>query len=104
MATRHHWASPVQSHNQIKPNSPLAMRPAGVPPGLIFLKAATDGCRHETGMLQPSTIVERLLAHARICREIADTSSNEETARKLEELAEDCIRAARDIKPAPQFH
>jgi len=55
-------------------------------------------------MLQPSTIVERLLAHARICREIADTSLNEETARKLEELAEDCIRAARDIKPAPQFH
>ena len=97
MATRHHWASPVQSHNQIKPNSPLAMRPAGVPPGLIFLKAATDGCRHETDMLQPSTIV-------RLFREIADTTLNEETTRKLEELAEDCIRAARDIKPAPQFH
>jgi len=80
------------------------MRPAGVPPGLIFLKAATGGCRHETGMSQPSTIVERLLAHARICREIADTTLNEEIARKLEELAEDCIRAARDIKPAPRFH
>jgi len=55
-------------------------------------------------MLQPSTIVERLLAHARICRETADTTLNEETTRKLEELAEDCIRAARDIKPAPRFH
>jgi hypothetical protein len=55
-------------------------------------------------MSQPSTIVERLLAHARICREIADTTLNEEIARKLEELAEDCIRAARDIKPAPRFH
>jgi len=79
------------------------MRPAGDPPRLIFLKAATGGCRHETGLSQPSTIGERLLAHARICREIADTTLNEETARKLEKLAEDCIRAARDIKPAPQF-
>jgi hypothetical protein len=48
-------------------------------------------------MLQPSTIV-------RLFREIADTTLNEETARKLEELAEDCIRGARDIKRAPQFH
>ncbi len=54
-------------------------------------------------MSQPSTMVERLLAHARICREIANTTLNAETARKLEELAEDCIRAARDTEPAPQF-
>lgn len=54
-------------------------------------------------MSQPSTMVERLLAHARICREIADTTLNRETARKLEEFAEDCVRAARDAEPAPQF-
>ncbi len=54
-------------------------------------------------MSQPSTIAERLLAHARICREIADTTLNEETARKLEELAQDCIQAARDVEPMPQF-
>jgi hypothetical protein len=53
-------------------------------------------------MSQPSTISERLLAHARLCREIADATLNEGTARKLERLAEDCIQAARDADPAPQ--
>ena len=48
-------------------------------------------------------MVERLLAHARICREIADTTLNREMACKLEELAQDCIQAARDVEPAPQF-
>lgn len=53
-------------------------------------------------MSQPSTISERLLAHARLCREIADATLNEETAYKLERLAEDCIQAAREADPAPQ--
>ena len=53
-------------------------------------------------MSQPSTISERLLAHARLCQEIADATLNEETAYKLERLAEDCIQAARDADPAPQ--
>ena len=52
-------------------------------------------------MSQPSTISERLLAHARLCREIADATLNEETASKLESLAQDCIQAARDAEPAP---
>ena len=58
-------------------------------------------------MSQPSTIAERLLAHARICREIADATLNEETASELERLAEDCIQAARDADPTPRrqmFH
>jgi hypothetical protein len=53
-------------------------------------------------MSQPSTISERLLAHARLCREIADATMNEETASKLERMAQDCIQAARDAEPAPQ--
>jgi len=53
-------------------------------------------------MSQPSTISERMLAHARLCREIADATLNEETAYKLERLAEDCIQAARDADPTPQ--
>jgi hypothetical protein len=56
-------------------------------------------------MLQSSTIRERLLAHARLYREIAD--ANEETANKPERLAHDCMRAARDADPEPQprmFH
>ena len=48
-------------------------------------------------------MVERLLAHARICREIADTTLNREMARELELLAEDCVQAARGAEPAPQF-
>lgn len=54
-------------------------------------------------MPHPSTMAERLLAHARICREIAHTTLNKQTARELELLAEDCIRAARDAEPAPRF-
>ncbi len=50
-------------------------------------------------MSKPSTIAERLLAHARICRDIADATLNEETASKLERLAMDCIQAARDAEP-----
>ena len=48
-------------------------------------------------------MVERLLAHARICREIANTTLNQQTARELELLAEDCVQAARDAEPAPRF-
>jgi len=70
---------------------------------LIFLNVPTGGCAHETGMPHPSTMAECLLAHARICREIADTTLNKRTARELELLAEDCVRAAHDAEPAPRF-
>lgn len=46
-------------------------------------------------------IAERLLAHARLCREIAGASSNEETAEKLKQLAAECTRAAAEIAPGP---
>ena len=58
-------------------------------------------------MSRPSTISERLLAHARLCREIANATLNEETASKLERLANDCIEAAREAESEPQsrmFH
>jgi hypothetical protein len=48
-----------------------------------------------------SKVAERLLAHARLCREIAGATWNEETAKKLERLADDCTRAATEIAPAP---
>jgi len=50
-------------------------------------------------MSQPSAIFERLIAHARICREIADASMNAESAGKLERLARECLEAARDADP-----
>ncbi len=53
-------------------------------------------------MSQPSTIAERLLAHARLCREIAAGTMSEETAVKLERLAEECMQAAREAVAEPQ--
>ena len=56
-------------------------------------------------MKQPPAIVERLLAHARICREIAAATANAQTALELERLAEDCIEAARETDRRYQkFH
>ena len=70
--------------------------------GLIFLNVATRGCGHQCSMSQPSTIAERLLAHARLCREIARASWTEEVAQRLERLAEDCIRAAGNAELEPR--
>jgi hypothetical protein len=51
------------------------------------------------GMKHPPAIIERLLAHARICREIANATFNEETARKLDRMAEECLKAASETDP-----
>lgn len=50
-------------------------------------------------MSQPSAIFERLIAHARIRRQIAGASLNLEAAGKLERLAGECLEAARDADP-----
>ena len=49
---------------------------------------------------QASKIAERLLAHARLCRQIARASWDTETAAKLAQLADECTRAAARIEPA----
>jgi len=46
-----------------------------------------------------SKMAERLLAHARLCRQIASASWNEDMAKKLAQLADDCARAAANIEP-----
>jgi hypothetical protein len=48
---------------------------------------------------QSSKLAERLLAHARLCRQIADASWSETTAAELERLAAECERAAEGAKP-----
>ena len=53
-------------------------------------------------MPQTSKIAERLLAHARLCREIAGASWNEETALKFGQMAETCERQATAIDEAPE--
>jgi len=42
-------------------------------------------------------VAERLLAHARLCRHIAEQSWSEESAEKLSALADACTRAAAQI-------
>ncbi len=77
---------------------------------LIFLNAPSLGCGHSDTVSpyshlgripvsQSSKIAERLLAHARLCRQIADASWSETTAAELERLAAECERAAGDAKP-----
>ena len=50
-------------------------------------------------MSQSSKIAERLLAHARLCRQIAGESWDETTVAELEQLAAECERAATQTGP-----
>ena len=74
---------------------------------MICLKAAGPDPGYESKMASafppawipvpapPSAkVAQRLLAHARLCREIAALSWNEADARKLEEMAAECVRWA----------
>jgi hypothetical protein len=52
-------------------------------------------------------VAQLLLAHAKLCREIAARSWNEDSARKLEELADACVRAADatyELPPRRKLH
>jgi hypothetical protein len=51
-------------------------------------------------MSQPSAIAQRLLAHAKLCRQIAGECWDKEMARKLEQLAQDCLDAAGQLESA----
>jgi hypothetical protein len=52
-------------------------------------------------------VAQLLLAHAKLCREIAARSWNQDSALKLEELADACVRAAGatyELPPRRQLH
>jgi hypothetical protein len=53
---------------------------------------------------QSPKIAERFIAHAKLCRQIANQCRDEEIAHQLERLAEQCVRAARNANPVPQRH
>jgi hypothetical protein len=58
-------------------------------------------------MPNSAKVAERLLAHARLCREIAALSWNEASAQRLEEMAAACVLAADlavELPPAKQLH
>jgi hypothetical protein len=46
-----------------------------------------------------SKIAERLRAHARLCRQVAEVSWSEEIAMRLGRIADECSRAAEDAEP-----
>ena len=50
-------------------------------------------------MPDQSKLAERLLAHARLCRQIALESAHEDTRIELERLALECDRAAARTPP-----
>lgn len=56
--------------------------------------------RNRTLMPVPggSRIAERLLAHARLCRQIAAASQSDEMAQALGRLADECTQAAADVE------
>jgi hypothetical protein len=61
------------------------------------------------GLTSPhaANVAQRLLAHAQLCREVAARSWNEDSAEKLEKLADACVRAAGatfDLPPRGQLH
>ena len=75
---------------------------------MIPVNAARCGYRHMSAMLtdraresvaDADKVAERLLAHARLCRHIAEQTWSEDAARDLKQMAEDCIRAADQIAP-----
>ena len=45
-------------------------------------------------MPQSAKVIQRLLAHAKLCRDIAAASWNQTSAEKLEEMAAECERSA----------
>jgi hypothetical protein len=55
--------------------------------------------REPRAVSHSAKIAERLLAHARLCRHIAEQSWSEETAHKLDRLANECARAAAELLP-----
>jgi len=59
--------------------------------------------RHQTPLSRPALpaeeVAERLRAHARLCRQIADESWSETIAAELAQLADQCMEAAQDIEP-----
>jgi hypothetical protein len=75
-----------------------------IAPRLTSINALKPGLGHTVTMSSPATsprfsaIAERLLAHARLCEEIAQECRNQETARKLRRLARECTQTAAEIE------
>ena len=56
-----------------------------------------------SAMSEQPKLAERLLAHARMCREVADECGNKELAADFNKLALECIQAAAVCKDQPNL-
>ena len=71
---------------------------------LIYRNVITRGFGQIRFMSEPQKMAERLLAHAKMCREVASECWNEELAADFNELALECIEAAVACKQQPNLH
>jgi hypothetical protein len=55
--------------------------------------------RSNASPLNSSAVAERLLAHARLCEQIAQDCWSEQTAEELRNMARECSRAAAEMTP-----
>jgi len=74
---------------------------------LTFINATPCGCGYRCAMSanrkplsNSSPVAERLLAHARLCEQIAQGCWSEATAAELKRIARECTRAAADMTEA----
>lgn len=55
-------------------------------------------------MSEPPKMAERLLAHAKLCQEVASECWDDELAADFNKLALECIEAAVACKQQPKLH
>jgi hypothetical protein len=55
-------------------------------------------------MSEPPKMAERLLAHAKMCHEVASECGDEKLAADFNKLALECIEAAAACKPQRKLH
>jgi hypothetical protein len=70
---------------------------------LIYLNIIAPGLGQYSVMSEQLKMAKRLLAHARMCQEVADECGNKELAADFNELALECIQAAAACKEQPNL-
>jgi len=58
--------------------------------------------RSKASPLTSSAVADRLLAHARLCEQIAQDCWSEQSAEELRRMARECSRAAAEMAPERQ--
>jgi hypothetical protein len=70
----------------------------------LFPMSQSSMSKQNDVVMRSANIAERFRAHARLCRQIASRCCDEEIAHQLEQLAQQCLRAAGHDDSAPSWH